>query len=81
MRSATVRELRNNYSQVLKWVAKGEEVAVTRRGKVVAKVVPPNPTLPREVDWSQSAALNRRPWSVHLNSGQSAAILAESQGG
>ena len=41
MRTTTVRELRNNYAQVLKWVAKGEEVEVTRRGKVVAKVVPP----------------------------------------
>ncbi len=26
MKTATVRELRNNYSKVLKWVAKGEEV-------------------------------------------------------
>jgi hypothetical protein len=24
MKTTTVRELRNNYSQVLKWVAKGE---------------------------------------------------------
>jgi prevent-host-death family protein len=80
MKSTTVRELRNNYSKVLKWVAKGEEVEVTRRGKVVAKVVPPVPAGPAEVDWTTSAALNRRPWSTALTSAQSAAILAESQG-
>jgi prevent-host-death family protein len=80
MKSTTVRELRNNYSKVLKWVSKGEEVEVTRRGKVVAKVVPPVPAAPPEVDWAQSAALNRRPWATALSSEQSAAILAESQG-
>ena len=80
MKSTTVRELRNNYSQVLKWVAKGEEVEVTRRGKVVAKVIPPVVVRSAEVDWSKSAALTRKPWSVSLTSVQSTAILAESQG-
>lgn len=81
MKSTTVRELRNNYSTVLKWVAKGEEVEVTRRGKVVAKVVPPQPVQPAEVDWSKSAALTRKPWPTALTAEQSAALLAESQGG
>lgn len=76
-----MRELRNNYAKVLKWVSKGEEVEVTRRGKVVAKVIPPSPSSPVQVDWSRSAALNRKPWSTRLTSDQSAAILAESQGG
>lgn len=81
MKSTTVRELRNNYSKVLGWVAKGEEVEVTRRGKAVAKVVPIVPSAPPEVDWSKSAALNRKAWSSVLSSEQSAAVLAESQGG
>lgn len=80
MKSTTVRELRNNYSKVLKWVSKGEEVEVTRRGKVVAKVIPPVAAGPTEVDWANSAALNRKPWSTVLSADQSAAILAESQG-
>lgn len=81
MKSTTVRELRNNYSRVLKWVEKGEEVEVTRRGKAVAKVVPVGLPGPTEVDWSRSAALNRKAWSTLLTAEQSAAILAESQGG
>ena len=80
MKSTTVRELRNNYSKVLKWVAKGEEVEVTRRGKAVAKVVPVTLPSPAEVDWSQSAALNRKAWATVLTAEQSAAVLAESQG-
>ena len=81
MKTTTVRELRNNYSKVLKWVAKGEEVEVTRRGKAVAKVVPIALPGLAEVDWSKSAALNRKAWSTVLTAEQSAAFLAESQGG
>ena len=80
MKTTTVRELRNNYSQVLKWVAKGEEVDVTRRGKIVAKVVPPSLAKAAQVDWSQSAALNRPAWSITLTAAESGALLADSQG-
>ena len=80
MKTTTVRELRNNYSKVLKWVAKGEEVEVTRRGKAVAKVVPITSPGPTEVDWNNSAALNRKAWSTVLTADQTAAVLAESQG-
>ncbi len=80
MRTTTVRELRNNYAKVIKWVAKGEEVEVTRRGKVVAKVVPPVAAKVTTVDWAQSAALNRPAWGKALTAKESAAVLADSQG-
>lgn len=80
MKSTTVRELRNNYSKVLKWVARGEEVLVTRSGRPVAKVVPHESSRPARVDWSRSAALARKPWSTSLSAAESAAILADSQG-
>lgn len=80
MKTTTVRELRNNYSKVLQWVSKGEEVEVTRRGKVVAKVVPPISAKVSKVDWTQSAALTRPAWSTRLNAKESAAILTDSQG-
>lgn len=79
MKTTTVRDLRNNYSKVLQWVAKGEEVEVTRRGKVVAKVIPPA-AAKTKVDWEQSAALNRPAWPNPLTTKESAAILADSQG-
>lgn len=79
MKSTTVRELRNNYSKVLGWVAQGEEVVVTRRGKVVAKVVPPaRPET--KMDWTQSAALARPAWAKTLTAKKSASVLADSQG-
>jgi prevent-host-death family protein len=80
MKTTSVRELRNNYAKVLRWVSAGEEVAVTRRGKVVAKVVAPSGTAAAPVDWSQSAALNRPAASGKLTARQSAALIAASQG-
>ena len=79
MKTTTVRELRNNYSKVLKWVANGEEVEVTRRGKIVAKVVPPSPAKATQVDWSQSAALSRPAWSTTLMADESVEIISGSQ--
>ena len=79
MRTATVRQLRNNYTQVLEWVSSGQEVQVTRRGKIVARVIPPDETSPK-VDWSLSAAFNRPNLSQTLTAKESAAILADSQG-
>jgi prevent-host-death family protein len=80
MKTTTVRELRNNYSQVLKWVATGQEVAVTRRGEIVARVVPPQALRPARLDWTQSAAFKRPELKQTLTARESAAILAESQG-
>lgn len=80
MKTTTVRELRNNYAQVLKWVSKGEEVEVTRRGKAVARVVPVAPVSPTRVDWAQSAALKSIPWASTLTEADAKAILADSQG-
>jgi hypothetical protein len=53
---------------------------VTRRGKIVARVVPPPQLQAASVDWAQSAALTRPAWSTVLTGEESAAIRAESQG-
>lgn len=81
MKSTTVRDLRNHYSKVLAWVAKGEEVEVTRRGKVVARVVPPPaPAKPAAVDWAQSAAFRQPAWAAALTAQQAADVVTESSG-
>jgi antitoxin (DNA-binding transcriptional repressor) of toxin-antitoxin stability system len=80
MKTATVRDLRNNYKSVLSWVEGGEEVKISRRGKVIARLVPEKPK-PQKVDWSQSAAfkLDRSKMKM-LTAEDSAAIIAESRG-
>ena len=41
MKSTNIRELKHSTSVVLGWVAEGESVEITRRGKVVGIIVPP----------------------------------------
>jgi len=41
-------EAKNRLGQVLDWVEAGEEVVITRRGKVVARVVPPSMAFDRD---------------------------------
>jgi antitoxin (DNA-binding transcriptional repressor) of toxin-antitoxin stability system len=40
MKTATVRDLRNEFSRISKWLEAGESVRVLKRGKPFARVVP-----------------------------------------
>jgi antitoxin (DNA-binding transcriptional repressor) of toxin-antitoxin stability system len=81
MKTASVRELRNHYTTVMKWIEAGEEVKISKRGKVIARLVPEKPKARRKVDWSTSAAVLRdRSGERILSAEESAALLAESQG-
>ena len=42
MKTATVRDLRNQFSRVAAWIAEGEPVEITKAGKVFARLVPPD---------------------------------------
>lgn len=43
MKTATVRDLRNQFPRVAAWIANGEEVGITRSGKLFARLVPAAP--------------------------------------
>jgi len=43
LKTATIRQMQHNLSDVLSWVERGEEVRVVRRNKVVARLLPPAP--------------------------------------
>jgi len=59
MKTASVRDLRNHFADVAKWIEGGEQVAITRNGKVFATLAPAQAQRPRKVDWP--ARLKRRP--------------------
>jgi|GEM_PF-716400 len=40
MKTATVRQLRNDFARLSKWLEKGESVQIVKRGKPFARVVP-----------------------------------------
>jgi antitoxin (DNA-binding transcriptional repressor) of toxin-antitoxin stability system len=43
METASVQQLPQQWPEILRWVAAGEEVQVTQQDKVIAKVVPASP--------------------------------------
>ncbi len=52
MKTASIRELRNNFANLSKWIEHGEQVAITRNGKAFATLSPATPEKPRKVDWA-----------------------------
>jgi len=50
-RTATVRDLRNRFADVAKWIEDGEQVTITRRGADFATLAPARPAKPRKPDW------------------------------
>ena len=54
MKTATVREVQHGLAGVLSQVQKGQEFAVTKHGKVIARIVPATQTKGR-LRWPDSA--------------------------
>jgi prevent-host-death family protein len=81
MKTATVRDLRNRYTTVLNWVSAGEDVLITQRGVVIARLSPETAQSAQAVDWSQSQAVKRdRSNSSVLSAEESLAIIHEASG-
>ena len=60
MREIGAFEAKSKLGQVLDWVEAGEEVIITRRGKAVAKVIPPDDTVDRERALGAAARIRAR---------------------
>lgn len=81
MKTATVRDLRNRYTSVLRWVSAGEDVLITQRGVVIARLSPETDETAQAVDWASSPEVTRdRSGDPILSAEQSAEVLAEASG-
>jgi prevent-host-death family protein len=57
MTKATVRDLRYDFPAVLSRIERGQEIAITKRGKVVARLLPPPKTRKKKkIQWPDFAA-------------------------
>lgn len=43
MKTASIRQVRHEFNMVLDWIGAGEQVEISKRGKVVALLSPPPP--------------------------------------
>ena len=79
MKTATVRTLRNDYAKLLRRVETGEEIAISRRGRIVARLVPATVEVGK-VDWTVSAAHRLPRTGKPLSDSARAKALGDSQG-
>lgn len=66
MKTATVRDLRNHFAEVAKWIEHGEPVTITRNGAAFATLAPLKATKPRKADWAARFA-KRKPLGRSLS--------------
>lgn len=81
MKTATVRDLRNRCTSLLNWIGAGEEVVITQRGKVIARLIPERTEPTGKVDWSQSPAVQRDRSGERVLTAQESAELLLAAGG
>jgi antitoxin (DNA-binding transcriptional repressor) of toxin-antitoxin stability system len=58
MKTATVRDLRNRFAGVAKWIEEGERVAITRHGATFATLSPASTKKLRDINWAKRLAKN-----------------------
>jgi prevent-host-death family protein len=81
MKTATVRDLRNRYTNLLSWIDAGEEIVITQRGKPIARLIPEQDSSAQRVDWSKSPAVKRdRSHAKPLTAIESLEIVHEASG-
>jgi antitoxin (DNA-binding transcriptional repressor) of toxin-antitoxin stability system len=82
MKSASIRQVRHDFNMVLGWIDTGEQVEISKRGKVVALLSPPPPVkAPRARKRPDFAArLKKRDGGRVISAGVMDEILADSKG-
>jgi prevent-host-death family protein len=79
MKTASVREVQHNLASVLEMVSRGQEIAVTKRGRVIARIVPARDHRLR-VEWPDAVARMRRLGRDAAGGTPPSTIIAETRG-
>lgn len=77
MKTATVRQIRNHFPSVLRFIQDGETVAITSRRRVVANLVPPLRPPLRKRAWNDLDERIKRLESQPMLKTSGAEILTE----
>ncbi len=59
MKTATVRDSRSHYAKLMEWIAAGEEIIITQRGKSIARLTPERGAGSAKVNWADSPEVRR----------------------
>jgi antitoxin (DNA-binding transcriptional repressor) of toxin-antitoxin stability system len=79
MKTATVRDLRNNFAKISRWIKDGEKVAITSRGVSLAHLVPtPQPKAKKKLfDLVEHRKWIKKVYKGKVLKGNSALLMRE----
>jgi len=60
MKTASVRDIRQNFPAIMRWIEEGENVAITMRRKIVARLVPERPPIKRNATTPDFDSISQR---------------------
>ena len=75
MKTATVRDLRNNFARLSAWIGEGQSVVITKGGKPFARLVPAGASNPRELVKVDFAKQLCKTWGSRVFSAAEAAAM------
>ena len=74
-----MREIHHDFGRVLTWIEDGEQVEITKRGRVVARLVPPEAN-PRKPKWPDLEARRKRIFPDGVKGKPASEIVDEGRG-
>jgi len=64
MKTASVRDIRQNFPAVMRWIEEGENVAITMRRKIVARLIPERAPVTRNASTPDFESISKRIFGV-----------------
>ncbi len=75
MKTATIRDLRYDFSRVEAWLRNGDEIEITRHGKPIARILPPTPPARRKLVKPDIMAQLKETWGDRIFSAKEVAEM------
>jgi prevent-host-death family protein len=76
MKAAAVRQIQHHLSDVLRSVEDGEEVLITKRGRVIAKIVPAREQS-QDIAWPDFVRRSTQIWGSRIKGKPVSSIIIE----
>jgi antitoxin (DNA-binding transcriptional repressor) of toxin-antitoxin stability system len=79
MKTATVRDLRNNFAMLEAWLNDGEEVRIEKRGEPIAMLTALRPTRRSKVKMPDFASRQKTIWGSRVFSEEEVAAMRKAE--
>ena len=81
MKTASIRDMRHDFNRILEWVSNGEEVAITKHRRTVARLLPAHAQKKADAQMPDIASRLQKVFGRKVISDKAmAAVLDESRG-